>query len=90
MEAESPPKYGRIPRLKGWLPLNNEEASPVGVQRDRSHGTVTDGRISLRRMGKEPSRLYYNRDRIPLYRIYGDHPLSADYRTTKTRKRHVQ
>ncbi|TVY14637.1 Metal tolerance protein 3 [Lachnellula arida] len=29
--STSPPQYGRIPKLRGWLPLNNEDASPMAT-----------------------------------------------------------
>jgi hypothetical protein len=34
----SPPQYGRIARLRGFLPLNSEDASPMAT---RGQGTLT-------------------------------------------------
>lgn len=34
----SPPKFGRIPQLRGFLPLNNEDASPMATH---GLGTLT-------------------------------------------------
>jgi hypothetical protein len=30
--SHSPPTFGRISRLKGFLPLSTEEANPVSIQ----------------------------------------------------------
>lgn len=36
--SASPPKYGRIARLRGFLPLNNEDSSPLSTH---GQGTLT-------------------------------------------------
>lgn len=35
----TPAQYGRIPRLRGFLPLNNEDTNPMALH---GHGTLTN------------------------------------------------
>lgn len=35
----TPPQYGRIPRLRGFLPLSTEETNPMALH---GHGTLTN------------------------------------------------
>ncbi|KAL3417284.1 cation diffusion facilitator 10 [Phlyctema vagabunda] len=49
--SNSPPKHGRIGKLRGYLPLNNEEASPFSTH---GHGTLT-ALISSRSSASLPS-----------------------------------
>ena len=55
--GESPPKFGRIAKLRGFLPLNNEDASPMATH---GHGTLSAlinsrSNTSLHNMHRRPS-----------------------------------
>lgn len=62
--SSSPPQFGRIARLKGFLPLNNDDASPLST-----HGTGTLNSLiksrshtSLQNIHRRPSSLRGPRD----------------------------
>lgn len=57
--SSSPPQYGRIARLRGFLPLSSEDASPMATH---GHGTLTSliksrSHTSLQHLSRRPSSL---------------------------------
>ena len=57
--SSSPPQFGRIARLRGFLPLSSEDASPMATH---GHGTLTSliksrSTASLHNMTRRPSSL---------------------------------
>ena len=57
--SSSPPQYGRIARLRGFLPLSSDDASPMVTH---GHGTLTSliksrSHTSLQNMSRRPSSL---------------------------------
>jgi hypothetical protein len=61
---QSPPQYGRIPRLRDFLPLNNEDGSPMATH---GKGTLTNliktrSFTSLQVLHRRPSSFRDGRD----------------------------
>jgi hypothetical protein len=75
--SSSPPQYGRIARLRGFLPLS-EDASPMATH---GHGTLTSlinsrSTASLQNMSRRPSSLRGGRDTPDVEE--GEPPLSRN------------